>query len=66
MSIGNFRKMIKKPDKKKEEELNRDINEMGLEKKDLPAMVISAYLVVIPVVLVVLGLFALLAYLFVL
>lgn len=46
-----FRKIIKKPDPEKEEQLRREINEAGgLEKKDLPAMIISAYLVIIPIV----------------
>ena len=45
-----FRKIIKKPDPEKEEQLRREINEAGgLEKKDLPAMIISAYLVIIPI-----------------
>ena len=46
-----FRKIIKKPDPEKEEQLRREINEAGgLEKKDIPAMIISAYLVIIPIV----------------
>ena len=48
-------KLLKKPNKEKEEQLRRDIaNEGGLGKKDMLAMILSAYLVVIPVVAVVL------------
>ena len=48
-------KILKKPDKQKEEELRKEIEEMGgLEKKDIPAMVFSAYLVILPVCLLVL------------
>ena len=65
MSLQNFRKAFKRPDRKKEKELNQSINEFGLEKKDLPAMVISAYIVIIPAALLALGLLALVAYLFV-
>lgn len=64
MLIRNIKKAFKKPDKEKEEELNKSINEYGLEKKDLPAMILSAYIIIIPVALVLLGVFALVAYLF--
>ena len=48
-------KLLKKPNKEKEEKLRNDIaNEGGLDKKDMLAMILSAYLVVIPVVAVVL------------
>lgn len=47
-----FRKIIKKPDPEKEEKLRQEIHENGgLEKKDLPAMILSAYLVIIPIAL---------------
>ena len=60
-----FGKKLKKPDPEAEKKLREDIEESGgLEKKDLPAMILSAYLVIIPVVAVLLFLFVLLAYLF--
>ena len=54
-------KFFKKPDKEAEQKLRDDIeNEGGLEKSDIPAMVISAMFVFIPVALIVLvGLFLL-------
>lgn len=60
-----FGKKLKKPDPEAEKKLREDIeNAGGLEKKDLPAMILAAYLVIIPVVAVLLFLFVLLAYLF--
>ena len=48
-------RIIKKPDKQKEEDLRKSIEEEGgLEKKDLPAMVFSAYVVILPICLLVL------------
>ncbi len=48
-------KLLKKPNKEKEEKLREDIEKSGgLDKKDMLAMILSAYLVVIPVVAVVL------------
>ena len=58
-------KGLKKPDPEKEQKLREEIEEMGgLEKKDVPAMLLSAFLVILPVAFVVLGLFCLLAFLF--
>ena len=58
-------KKLKKPDPKKEQELRNEIEEMGgLEKKDVPAMLLSAFLVILPVAVVILGLFCLMAFLF--
>ena len=65
MLLQNIKRVFKKPDKEKEQELNKNINEYGLEKKDLPAMILSAYIVFIPIALIVLGLFALIAWIFV-
>lgn len=65
MSLKNFSRAFKKPDKEKQQRLKQEIDEEGLEKKDLPAMILSAYAVIIPIVLAVLGLFALVAWLFV-
>ena len=59
MLFGKKLKLIKKPDKNKEEELREDIvKDGGLEKKDLPAMLLSAYLIIIPVALAALLLLA--------
>ena len=53
--FGRKRKLLKKPDEEKEKKLREDIeSEGGLDKKDLPAMILSAYLVIIPVVAVIL------------
>ena len=61
-----FRKKLKKFDPEKEKTLQDQIEAGGgLEKQDLPAMIISALLVFMPVALLVLGLFALIAYLFI-
>ena len=58
-------KKLKKPDPEKEQALRNEIEEMGgLEKKDVPAMLLSAFLVILPVAVVILGLFCLLAFLF--
>lgn len=65
MLLGKKLKLIKKPDKEKEKELREQIEkEGGLEKGDMPAMIISAFLVFIPVAAVALGLIILLAWLF--
>lgn len=43
-------KRLKKPDPEVERKLRNEIEEYGgLEKKDLPAMLISAFLVIMPV-----------------
>lgn len=43
-------KRLKKPDLQKEQTLRDTIeNEGGLDKKDLPAMILSALLVIMPV-----------------
>ena len=48
-------KRLKKPDLKKEQTLRETIdNEGGLDKKDVPAMILSAMLVIMPVAIVVL------------
>ena len=59
MLFGKKLKLIKQPDKNTEEELREDIvKDGGLEKKDLPAMLLSAYLIIIPVALAALLLLA--------
>ena len=58
------KKHRKRFDPEAEERLRNEIEENGgLEKKDLPAMLLSAYLVFLPIVLLLLGLFALAAFL---
>lgn len=58
-------KKLNKPDPEAEQKLRDEIEEMGgLEKKDLPAMLIAAFLVILPIAIVVLGLICLLAWLF--
>lgn len=65
MLFGKKLKLFKKPDKEKEKNLREQIEaEGGLEKNDMPAMVISAFLVFLPVAAVALGLIVLLAWLF--
>ena len=51
MLFGKKLKLIKKPNKE-EKQLREDIENMGgLEKKDVPAMILSAMLVILPVAL---------------
>ena len=65
MFFDKLAKIIKKPDPKKEEELRADIERAGgVGKKDGFAMIFSAYLVFIPIALFVLGIIALIAWLF--
>ena len=59
-------KKIFKFDPDREEKLRNEIEENGgIEKKDMPAMILSAYLTIIPIVLGILLLFALVVYLYV-
>ena len=52
MLFGKKLKLIKKSDKEKEKQLREDIEAMGgLEKKDVPAMILSAMLIILPVAL---------------
>jgi len=63
--VDKFKKVIKKPDKEKEEKLRSEIAAAGgVGKKDIFAMVFSAYLVFIPIALVLFGIIALVAWLF--
>ena len=53
MLFGKKLKLIKKPNRETEEKLRENIEtEGGLEKKDVPAMLISAFLIFIPVALI--------------
>jgi len=48
--LFNRKKILKKPDEEAEKKLRENIaNEGGLEKKDIPALIFSAYLVFIPI-----------------
>ncbi len=59
-----FRKKLKKPDPEAEQRLRNEIDEMGgLEKNDVPAMLISAFLVILPVAIGVLLILALVGWL---
>ena len=59
-------KKLKKPDPKAEQKLRDDIEKYGgLEKGDVPAMLLSAFLTIIPLALAVLGLFCLIAWIFI-
>ena len=59
-------KRILKFNPNREKELRNEIEESGgIEKKDMSAMVLSAYLTIMPIVVGVLLLFALIAYLYV-
>lgn len=54
-------KRLKKPNPEEEKKLREDIQkEGGLEKKDLPAMILSALITILPVCILVLGGFGLL------
>jgi hypothetical protein len=64
MLIEKFRK-LKKYDPEVEQKLREDIESAGgLEKNDVKAMILAAFLVIMPVALVILGLFGLMAFLF--
>jgi hypothetical protein len=64
MLIEKFRK-LKKYDPEVEQKLREDIEAAGgLEKNDIKAMILSAFLVIMPIALVILGLFGLMAFLF--
>lgn len=65
MLFDNLRRTFKKPDEKKQEEQKTQIDKEDLEKNDLPAMILSAYMVFIPAALLVLGVIALVAFLFI-
>ena len=66
MLFGKKLKLIKKPNLEKEKELRDQIErEGGLEKKDMPAMIIAAMITILPVAVLALGLLVLVAYLFV-
>lgn len=63
MLFDKFRR-LKKPDPEAEQKLRDEIEEMGgLDKKDIPAMLISAMLVFLPVAIIMLGLVCLAAWL---
>ena len=65
MAFGMFGRKRQKFDPEKERELREEIERNGgLDKKDLPAMILSAYLVFLPIALGVLLIIALLAFLF--
>ena len=63
--FGKWKKILKKPDPAKEAELREQIDrEGGLEKGDLPAMLLSAFLVLfVPFLLIVLVVLALMYFL---
>ena len=59
-------KKIFKRDPRREEEFGCEIKrDGGLEKNDMFAMLLSAYLTIIPIVLLVMAVFVLIAYLYV-
>ena len=61
-----FKKVLKKYDPEREAQLRDEIEEGGgIEKKDMPAMILSAYLTFMPVVIGLLLVFVLVAWLFV-
>ncbi len=65
MAFGMFGRKRPKFDPEKEQNLRDEIKENGgLDKKDLPAMIFSAYLVFLPIAIGILLLIALIAFLF--
>lgn len=65
MLLGKKLKNIKKYDPEKEKKLREDIEAMGgLEKNDMPAMIISALLVFMPIAIAIMALFVLVALFF--
>ena len=64
MAFEKWKRAFRKPNKQAEQKLRDDIEqEGGLEKGDLPAMLISAFLVIFPVAVGVLLLFCLFGWL---
>ena len=64
MAFEKWKKAFKKPDKEAEQQLREDIaNEGGLDKKDVPAMLLSAFFVIFPVAVVALLVLCLVAWL---
>ena len=64
MAFEKWKKAFKKPNKQAEKELREGIErEGGLEKGDMPAMMISAFLVIFPVAIGALFLLCLLGWL---
>ncbi len=60
-----FSKFFKKPDVEKQQKFREELEESGcVEKKDIPAMIMSAYLIFIPVVVIILLLFCFVAWMF--
>lgn len=58
-------KRLKKPDLQKEQTLRDTIeNEGGLDKKDVPAMILSALIVIMPVAIIALLVMVLMIWLF--
>ena len=58
-------KRLRKPDLEKEQTLRETIeNEGGLDKKDVPAMIISALIVIMPVAILALLVMVLMIWLF--
>ena len=63
--MGLFRK-LPKPDPKKEQALLEEIERHGgLEKKDVPAMILAALITIMPLVLALFGLIILAMWLFI-
>ena len=63
--MGLFSKFFKKPDVEKQKKFREELEDSGgVEKKDIPAMIFSAYLVIIPVVIAVFLLFCFVAWMF--
>ncbi len=63
MLFGKKLKILKKPNKEAEQKLREEIEkEGGLEKNDLPAMVISAFLVILLPIAVLLLIFGFIAW----
>ena len=65
--FGKWKKILKKPDRQKEADLREQIEQAGgLEKGDLPAMILSALLVFVPIALIALLVIVLVGWLLVL
>ena len=65
MLFGKKLKLMKKPDEDAERRLREELEkEGGLEKNDLPALIISAILVIVPIALIALLLVCLVGWLF--
>ena len=63
--MNKIKKILKRNPKREEEITNEIERGGGIEKKDMSAMLLSAYLTIMPVVILIMATFILISYLYV-